>query len=213
LISSLKDRELRKTSMEILERIGSLWIPNLKIICRQADPEVREAAIQILAKIDPNAFHPDSIKRELTAEEKQIVGWFESVNVELKECLQPLQVFWCIGVVDREAFLSGTLASGINKLPERLSQLKPTFNCLPLPLSSGYIRNTCLEILSSLFNQNPFLGAAWSDDEQMSHLRIERGVGKKKWGIWSPRARKAWHYVDRFLTLRGLLPQIMALEN
>jgi HEAT repeat protein len=213
LISSLKDRELRKTSMEILERIGSLWIPNLKIVCRQVDREVREAAIQILAKIDPNAFDPDSIKREITAEEKRVLGWFESGDVDLQEYLQHLQVFWCIGVVERTAFESGGQALGYNKLTLKLRMLSPHFNLIPLPTGANHICGTCLPDLDGLFDREPFFSASWSDHERGLPLRDEFMRGERKESCWTPKARKAWSYVDCFLTIRGYLPQIMAPES
>ncbi|AMV24080.1 Tetratricopeptide repeat protein [Gemmata sp. SH-PL17] len=144
---------------------------------------------------------------EITDEE--IYSWFKNnINNPLSEWLVKLQVFWCIGMLDRDALESTDLALGYKQLASKLKNSNPQFAHIPLPRSIGYIRENCLADLESYFNCLPFSDSAWSGEEQQSALRIEGWVGSRAHGRWTPRARKAWIYVNRFLKLQGLRPTI-----
>jgi hypothetical protein len=74
-------------------------------------------------------------------------------------------------------------------------------------LSAGqtYFRTT-LENLGSLFNSTPFPVDAWSAAERCPDLKIPGKYGGRDASLWTPRALRAWQYVDRFLTIKGLCP-------
>jgi tetratricopeptide (TPR) repeat protein len=137
--------------------------------------------------------------------DEHICAWFDAINPN--DRLKHLQVFWCLGKVESEAFLAAGRALGYGKLAQRLEGLNPYFHTY-LPTSVGYIRKTCLPLLTTLFNTAPFQPDAWDEDESETALRVDDRQGKRRHGRWTPRARKAWHYIDRFLTLRQLLPRI-----
>jgi hypothetical protein len=144
-------------------------------------------------------------------EDEHILAWFAAVD--LAHYLKHLQVFWCIGIVEQAAFESAGQAVGYGKLTQQLRQLAPQFNLIRLPTSITYVSGTCLPNLDGLFDREPFYSASWSEQERGLPLRDEFWNGDRQESCWTPKARTAWGYVDRFLTLRALLPVIKSPDE
>jgi hypothetical protein len=147
----------------------------------------------------------------VSAEDERVLTLFK--DVDPTEYLTRLQVFWCIGQVDRAAFESAGRALGWDKLQRALKQLRPTFTQIRLPTSSGYIRQNCLEVLDGLFDREPFYSNAWSDEERGMALRDEYMYKNRKESRWTRKARTALSYVDRFLSIMNCLPQITVTQG
>ena len=175
----------------------------------------RQQAVDLLAQIPLEVLVEDAAatatqKPVLSVEDERILGWFN--EVDMTQYLVSLQVFWCIGYVEREAIESAGPALGWHKLNARLVRLNPQFTFAPLPTGVTYLREECIPSVDGLFDREPFHSNAWSDEEQGLELRKESMLKNRPQGIWTPKAQTAWGYVDRFLTLRGWLPAI-TVEN
>jgi hypothetical protein len=208
---------LRKVCASALHKMGDASVPWLAKGMESTNGFVRARATKILAKSHPDVFTQDNVSADpniaiLSAEDRQIVDWFSTI--ELGEYLNHLQLFWCIGLVDREALHSAKNALGYENLIMKLREQNPRFNEVELRFSNGYIRHGCLADLEGLFDREPFYSEAWDADEIEPELRLGFGgkKGQTSYSRWTPKARKAWHYVDRFLTIRRLLPTIEKTE-
>jgi len=141
-----------------------------------------------------------------SGEDLRILAWFNQVDLAIY--LTPLQVFWCIGYVEREAIRSAGLALGWHRLKNRIRGLHPRFHFASLPTGVTYLYDNCLPTVDGLFDREPFHSNAWSESERVMEIRTEFMLGKRRQGRWTPKARTAWRYVDRLLTLHGWLPTI-----
>jgi HEAT repeat protein len=203
----------RREAAEALTKIGEQAIPGLDKARFETDALTRVAVVQILATIAPHVLKQDPTNVESnhpphTPEDDRILSWFKQVRVE--EYMQHLQVFWCIGYVDRDAMKSSGLAMGYKKLSELLNKREPHYKHILLHVSDGHIRSKCLPNLDGgLFDLDPFLTHAWTDEERRQAFREpDRSPGGKMFERWTPKAWKAWTYVDRFLSLNDLVPEM-----
>jgi hypothetical protein len=201
---------------EVLRRIGDPAVPALNEARRHERAEVRLAVMRILLAIAPESLADDSSVGEpkrpvLSEEDKRILTWFK--DVDLTEYLTPLQLFWCIGQVDRAALESEGRAVGYSKLVRKLKQVRPTYAEIRLPTSNGYIRQGCLDVVYALLDKEPFYSNAWTDDERAMEFRVQYMSGRREEGQWTRKARKAFHYVDRFLSIMKCLPKITITEG
>ncbi len=214
LVAALADPDevVRKSAARALRKIGFRAIPALKEGMRRENAGVRHLAIKVLAKIDPESLADEVSGSEpaplLSKEDRRILDWFETVD--LAEYLTSLQVFWCIGCVERNAIESAGLGLGVNRLPSRLRDLDPRFHRQPLPTGAKYLGRALADV-DGLFDRPPFHPHAWSDDERGLPLRDERG--KRRDPLWTPKAWKAWQIVDRFLTLSNRRPEITVTDK
>lgn len=202
------EAKVRATAKRVLRSIGSQVVPELKKALQDNRPLVRESAELLLTQLTPKtapAVPPPS--PSVSDEDRRVLSWFAEVK-DLGDYLTHLQVFWCIGQVDREAIQSANPAMGWRKLNARLGKFAPVFNFSSLPTGSDHLRNTCLPELDGLFDREPFYSKAWSDEERGLPLRMPWQRGKRPESRWTRKAWTAWRYVDRFLTLRDLLPQV-----
>jgi len=168
----------------------------------------QKEALETLAAIPLEAITPaNSRKSVLNDEDKRILSWFNDERVNMAEYLTPLQVFWCVGRIERKAMESAGPAIGWHKLSRRLLELKPLFKFVPLPTGVTYLSNA-IPNLDGLFDKEPFYSHAWSDEERQLELRPDFLHGKRVEARWTAKASKCWVYVDTFLTLEDLLPTI-----
>jgi hypothetical protein len=65
-------------------------------------------------------------------------------------------------------------------------------------------------VVYALLDKEPFYSNAWTEDERGMEFRVPYMRGGREEGRWTRRARKAFHYVDRFLSLRKCLPKTTA---
>ena len=218
LIQALGDAEefVREKASAALAKIGRVAVPSLIDATRRLASVKHQAAVmQVLLEIDANSVvnansAGEEANADLSDEDQQTLDLFADVNP--KRFLSLLQTYWCIGLVERDVMESANLAKGYAKLHEKLELLEAKFDSTPVNVSIGYIRETCLEKLAELFSCKPFSNI-WSAEEVNPDLRIEERVGNRIHGRWTPRARKAWSYVNRFLTLRGWLPEIKRFDG
>ena len=178
---------------------------------RQHQQNCQQAA-ELLTQISLKPLVQDAVKAAseplvLSDEDKRILSWFEKVN--LTEYRTPLQVFWCIGRVEKEAMASAGSALGWHSLAARLKTLKPKYKLATLPTGATSLCTTCIPNLDGLFDREPFHSHAWSEAERKLELRTERMHGQRHESRWTIKAWKAWGYVDRFLTIEGVLPTIV----
>jgi tetratricopeptide (TPR) repeat protein len=160
---------------------------------------------RVLAPVEPDRrggrSHPDTLTDE------QILARFEALDP--KVYLRPLQVFWCIGHLERDAFQAAGRALGYGQLSEELRILNPLVNLIPLSKSVGYIVKTCLPKIVDLFKDTPFQSAACPEKKDMLVLRDEDWQGDRLHGRWTPYARTVWSYIDRLFAIREeLRPKI-----
>jgi len=118
--------------------------------------------------------------------------------------MEELLVFWCMGQVDREAIQSQDRAIGYQRLEEMLDESLRA-NPLKLPHGQSYLRDTCIVHIVTFFDREPFRSAAFGTEVEKVELRVAAGGRGHR---WTDRAARAWHLVDRFLTLRGLRPTL-----
>ncbi len=177
--------------------------------------ENRQQAAKLLMEISMGPIVQEAIESGrqpiLSEEDQRILMWFQ--DVDLTEYLTPLQVYWCIGQADRDAIESEGRAIGYGKLERRLKQLQPTFAQVRLFISNGYIRDSCLGVVYALLDKEPFYSNAWTDEERRMEFRAPYPSGGRGGGRWTRRARKAFHYVDRFLSIMKYLPQITVTQG
>jgi len=176
----------------------------------------REQAVELLSWIPVEPMVQEAIastKQQpiLSAEDQRILAWFKVVD--LTDYLTPLQVFWCIGQVDRAAVESEGPAMGYSRLQRKLSQLRPTYAEIRLNTSNGYIRQGCLDVVYGLLDKEPFYSNAWAEDERGMEFRVPYMRGGREEGQWTGRARKAFHYVDRFLSIMKCLPKMTVTDG
>ncbi len=187
--------------------------------CRDAERRHnanRQEAVDLLTRIPVERIVQEAMESSarppiLSEEDQRILTWFQ--DVDLTEYLTPLQVFWCIGQADRAAIESEGRAIGYSKLERKLKQLQPTFTQVRLYISNGYIRDGCLGVVYALLDKEPFYSNAWADDERGMEFRVSYDYKRRGGGRWTRRARKAFHYVDRFLSIMKCLPQITVTQG
>jgi hypothetical protein len=147
-------------------------------------------------------------------DDEHILALFRDVNLE--EYLTSLQVFWYIGCVDRAAMQSAGPAMGVKKLTAMRESLKPNFRHYELPWNVAYFSETLYKKLDFLFGRPPFASHAWPEAEREQLLRKDferksrhntRGKGRDE-KQWTTKAWRAWKYINRFLIIKGLLPQL-----
>jgi HEAT repeat protein len=215
LIDSRPDIRLRAT--EALKKLGSTAVPALEEArILHPDPKTRLAVFPVLAELAPEKVlvegaacepnHPHPIP-----DDDRILSLFK--DLDANHYLTIFQVFWCIGCVDRNAIESAGVALAYDKLQRQLRALDPHFHHHRLPTSISYIRETCLIHLETLFVRPPFRLSTPSDPESGLRLRREFNRGKRVHGRWTPEARTAWSYIDRFLSLTECLPVIAVSEQ
>src|SRR5207249_3474216 len=112
------DERLHQHAEQALVKIGAPAVPALDEARRSPNTIVRSAVIRILGRLAPEVLASEIVAPVLkdsdySAEDQQILAWF--ANVDLAQYLTPLQLFWCIGQVDRAAFESGGQALGYGK--------------------------------------------------------------------------------------------------
>jgi hypothetical protein len=216
---------LWETVESVLLSMGEEARPALLHASDTSGPAVALLARRLLRSFDEEAQAEALAEQELTevnsgvhatgvpvsAEDERILTWFK--DVDLTQFLTPLQLFWCIGQVDRAAMESAGRALGYSRLHKRLKELQPTFTQKRLPKSIGYIRERCLEVVDGLFDKEPFYSNAWSDIERGLALRAEYLWGDRKESCWTQKSRKAWGYVDRFLSVNRLLPEMTVADR
>ena len=117
-------------------------------------------------------------------------------------------VHWASGSCRHRVRRSGH--RGDSKLQATLEQLRPTYGEIRLPTSTAHIRDGCLEVVHVLFDKEPFFSNAWSDEECKLTFRATHMRGRRRESRWTRRARKAFHYVDRFLSITKCLPKMTA---
>ena len=176
----------------------------------------RQQAVELLTQIPVEPWYQEAMASSarpliLSEEDQRILTWFK--DVDLTEYLTPLQLFWCIGQVDRAAIESEGRAIGYSKLQRTLQQLRPTYAEIRLPTSNGYIRQGCLEVVHVLLDKEPFFSNAWTDEERGLKFRATHMRGKRRESRWTRRARKAFHYVDRFLSIMKCLPKMTVTDG
>jgi hypothetical protein len=176
----------------------------------------RQLAVELLTRtpverIVQEAMAASARPTVLSEEDQRILTWFK--DVDLTEYLEPLQVFWCIGQADRDAIASEGRAIGYSKLEKRLKQLRPTYAQIRLHISNSYIRYSCLDVVYALLDKEPFYSNAWTEDEHGMEFRVSYDYKRRSGGRWTRRARKALHYVDRFLSIMKCLPQITVTQG
>lgn len=205
------DPEPRRRAAKMLERIGSEAVPGLVAVWKDETDVIRNEAAKILVQINPDLIVGIPLKNEPPGEDdERLLRWFDEFN--LKDYQTDLQVFWCVGYVDREALQSAGTALGLKRLSQRLSEIDPHFKRKRLPRSIGYLRETCFESIYGLFDKEPFRSEAWSPEERTLEIRPGVKYKERDESRWTPKAWKAWQYVDRFLRMRKLLPTIIS-EN
>jgi hypothetical protein len=178
--------------------------------------ENRQLAVDLLSRIPVEPMVQEAMASTtqqpiLSTEDQRILTWFK--DVDLTVYLTPLQLFWCIVQVDRDAIESEDRAIGYSKLQATLEQLRPTYAAIRLPTSNGYIREGCLEVVHVLLDKEPFFSNAWSDEEREQTFRATHMRGKRRESRWTRRARKAFHYVDRFLSIMKCLPKMTVTDG
>lgn len=203
--------EMRGHVAETLEMIGKDAVPDLMAAWKDETGIIHYEAARILMRIDPDLIAGTSLTNEPAREDdERLLRWFDEFN--LKDYQTDLQVFWCVGYVDREALQSAGTALGLKRLSQRLSEIDPHFKRKRLPRSIGYLRETCFESIYGLFDKEPFRSEAWSPEERTLEIRPGVKYKERDESRWTPKAWKAWQYVDRFLRMRKLLPTIIS-EN
>lgn len=203
--------EMRGHVADTLEMIGKNAVPDLMAAWKDETGIIHYEAARILMRIDPDLIAGTSLKNEPAREDdERLLRWFDEFN--LKDYQTDLQVFWCVGYVDREALQSAGTALGLKRLSQRLSEIDPHFKRKRLPRSIGYLRETCFESIYGLFDKEPFRSEAWSPEERTLEIRPGVKYKERDESRWTPKAWKAWQYVDRFLRMRKLLPTIIS-EN
>src|SRR6185437_13891520 len=90
-------------------------------------------------------------------------AWFEVSNY--KPDLNYLQVFWCIGCVERQAINTGASALSLARLSEQLQTLNPQFDSVPLPIGVKSLAKI-LGSVDGFFDKEPFYAQAWPDEER-----------------------------------------------
>jgi HEAT repeat protein len=197
------NEKLRQECIKTLEVISSRFsIPNL--LNRSQRDELNGFTIRLFRQPEAN---PALDENPLSLEDERILKWFG--EIKLQKYLGWLQLFWCIGKFDHVALMGLGKAMGTRDLETALKKqerLNPRFKKLALAIKENTIRLHCIPALETLFNVSPFQPDAWSKDEQMADFRTQKKLGTNP--FWTPRGRKAWEYVDRFLTIRELLPPI-----
>lgn len=209
-----------ETVESVILSMGEEARPALLHVSNSSEPAVASHASRLLRLLDDEAEAESLAKQELTegnlgvhatalpvtVEDERILNWFQ--DVDLTKYLTPLQLFWCIGCLEREAIESAGLALGWHRLARHLRDLNPQFRFANLPTGVTYLLRDCLPSVDGLLDREPFHSNAWSDAERPLELREESMLGKRPQGRWTLKARTALRYVDRFLTLRGLRPTI-----
>jgi tetratricopeptide (TPR) repeat protein len=143
-----------------------------------------------------------------SAKDNQILAWFEAVG--FGPYLTQLQLFWCVGYVERKAIESAGPTLALARLNAELRRLKPHFYFNPLPINAHYL-SECFDDVDGCFDKEPFHTQAWSDEERRLRLRVE--LNKRGDSRWTPKSRKALWYVHRFLTITEQLPDITVADN
>ncbi len=171
----------------------------------------RQEAVELLTRIPVERIVQEAMESSkrppiLSEEDQRILNWFK--DVDMTEYLPRLQLFWCIGQVDRAAVESEGRAMGYSRLQRELRRLRPTYAEMRLNTSNGYIRQGCLDVVYALLDKEPFYSNAWAEDERGLDFRVPCMRGGREEGQWTRRARKAFHYVGRFLSIMKCLPQI-----
>ena len=199
---------LSELAIIILKKMGLFDLPTVvalrkvaATVCGAAD---LLAAIPLETLLPPTAESPVA----LGPDDERILSWFD--RVAMTDYLTRLQVFWCIGRVDRQAFESAGLAMGWKRLSKALADLRPAFAGIELPVGTTFLRGTCLPHLNTLFRGGLFAANAWTEAERDMPLRDESGYLNRDGGRWTAKAESAWRYVDRFLTIKEWLPEFTA---
>jgi|SRR5579884_499904 len=223
--ASCFDPMLQEKVEDLIEGMGEKARPALMDAADASGSAVALLAHRLLRSLEEEAQAEALAERELSrafadnrssglpvsAEDERILTLFK--DVDLTKHLTRLQVFWCIGQVDRAAFESAGRAIGWDKLQRTLKRHQPTFTQIRLPTSSGYIRHQCLEVLDGLFDREPFYSNAWSDEERGMALRDEYKYKNRKESCWTRKSRTALRYVERFLFIKGLQPEMTVGEG
>lgn len=202
------NRRIRGHVAQALERIGKDAIPDLMALWKDETGVIRYEAARILAQIDPDLIVGIPFNTEpLSEDDERLLRWFE--QIDMTEYQTKVQVFWCVGYIDKEAIQSAGMALGLKRLSKRLREIDPIFKRDLLPVSIGYLRETCFQGINKLFNNEPFCSEAWAPEERTLGIRSEVKYKERREPCWTPKAWKAWQYVDRFLRLQKLLPTII----
>ena len=142
--------------------------------------------------------------QELSDEDQAILDWFK--QTKLGKQLTILQVYWCIGYVDRPALQSGAQAMGWHTVRKRLRALRPHFKGPRLPGSIDYLSRSCMKRIADEFIHGPF-ELDHTVENRTEEFRAPLPIGRKQFSRWTPKALKAWQYVDRYLTILGAVPE------
>lgn len=196
---------------DTLVQIGEKAVPALIDAGRHPEDQVRTRVLRVLAQINPvplieGVMEPEAALIVHSDEDQQILRWFDQIY---QTHLKLIQVFWCIGMFDHAALMVQGKAMGYRELEKRLEEQEaknPSFKMLSLPKKESTLRFVCFPSLEEIFNAKPFQPDAWSEKETMPDLKKKNKEGTNL--SWTSRGRKAWEYVDRFLTIRTLLPPI-----
>ena len=188
---------LLEASKSSKHAVASLADRLLELIDQEADEPPEQEATNATFDVESDA--------DITVTDETILSWF--TEIDLEEYLKPLQVFWCIGCLERASVKSGGPALGVHKLARSLKTINPMFKFRALPIGATYLRRVFLDI-DSFFDREPFYSNAWSDEERGQELRPEFMKGERRQARWTTKAWTAWSYIDRFLRLRNLLPTL-----
>ncbi len=194
----------RYRSIEILKSLGVAAREAAPALLRALnDPSLntRDAAAQALVEI--GIYESDL---GLSEEDRRLIGWFKTVAIA--DHLQLLQVFWCVGVLEGDALLQCGDAMGYGKENIVLQHIKSKGAMSDLPVGESYLK-AMYEQLATMFNVAPFSNEAWDPTESCPDFRVERMRGKRVESQWTPRARRAWQYIDRFLEMSRLKPRFI----
>lgn len=202
-ITSLREADVRSALLRATDSHGVAVATMANWLLRYLDLE-RETKLlveQEWAQVDASV---RATGGRVNREDQRIFDMF--VQLDLSKWLKSFQLFWCVGRLEADSILSAGPALGGANLARRLNELKKNGKLGDLDVSDSHIRNT-IGLLESLFNSPPFTPYAWSEEEDSPDLRTTRLRGKRKESSWTPRAGKAWRYVNHFLTLKQLLPK------
>lgn len=136
--------------------------------------------------------------------DEYLLAWFRTLDLGV--WLQHLYLFWFIGTIEHDALMTNGHALGLARLERCLKHELSESKCVAdLHFSQSHIRKA-LEELESLFNMTPFPEWAWATSERCPDFRATLMNGNRQESRWTPRARRVWLLIDRFLTLADLKP-------
>jgi internalin A len=162
----------------------------------------------------------------LLPDEEQVLEWLDELNPS--DWLECLKVYWCIGQADKEALLRCGEAMGFGQLTRAIENVvAKQYAVGELSLRYSSLRKN-IQRMEDLFCHES-CPAVWTEDERRPVVevadegagvrkkkrakgtplfrRVTEEQGKKAWSEWTPRARKVWVFVCRYLERRGVMPR------